>query len=50
VSFNIHADNTLTLEAVHEAEEELKSRPVEIPGVAAVFIHIEPYVRRADEI
>ena len=43
VSFNVFADKTLTLEAVHTAEEELKARILGIPGVAAVFIHIEPY-------
>ncbi|MBI4178871.1 cation transporter [bacterium] len=43
VSLNVYADKTLTLEAVHAAEEDLKSRLLDIPGVAAAFIHIEPH-------
>lgn len=43
VSFNVYADKHLTLDAVHQAEEDLKERILRIPGVAAVFIHIEPH-------
>lgn len=42
VSLNVFADKNLTLEAVHDAEEDLKARLCRIPGVASAFIHIEP--------
>lgn len=42
VSVTVLADKNLKLGAVHDAEEELKSRIGRIPGVNAVFVHIEP--------
>ncbi|OGH56243.1 MAG: hypothetical protein A3G34_06040 [Candidatus Lindowbacteria bacterium RIFCSPLOWO2_12_FULL_62_27] len=46
VSLNVFAHKTITLEAAHDAEEDLKARIARIPGVSAVFIHIEPHEER----
>ncbi len=43
VSLNVFAWKSLTLEAVHSAEEDLKEKIGRIPRIAAVFIHVEPH-------
>lgn len=43
LSLNVKANRDCSLERIHEGEENLRDRLLQLPDVSRVFIHVEPY-------